>query len=255
MTGDPSRIQQVLWNVLKNAAKFTPEGGDIFVTTTLTPDGCAQIVVRDSGIGIAPEALPGIFEAFEQGGPEITRQFGGLGLGLAISKVLVEMHGGSIRAESQGLGRGVTFVVTLPHVEQATGEQSPKARSAEPANVSDVHILIVEDHADTARILGRLLTIRGYTVRIAATVREAMEALAGPVDMIISDVGLPDGTGYDLMRRAREIRPIIGIAMSGFGMEEDVARSREAGFAEHLTKPVDAIQIDETIRRLLRSGG
>jgi nitrogen-specific signal transduction histidine kinase len=255
MTGDPSRLQQVLWNVLKNAAKFTPEGGDIHVTTTLTPEGFAKVVVRDNGIGIAPEALPSIFEAFEQGGPEITQEFGGLGLGLAISKVVVEMHGGTIRAESEGLGRGATFIITLPHVEEARAEHPPEPRSGQTEEVSDVAILIVEDHADTARILGRLLQKRGYVVRIAGTVREATEALGERVDMIISDVGLPDGTGYELMRRAREMRPVLGIAMSGYGMEEDIAKSREAGFAEHLVKPVDAALIDETIRRLLKSGG
>jgi PAS domain S-box-containing protein len=255
LPGDPSRLQQVLWNVLKNAAKFTPESGDIYVTTKLTPDGFAQVVVRDTGIGIAATALPSIFDAFEQGGPEITRQFGGLGLGLAISKVLVEMHGGAIRAESTGLGKGATFVVTLPDAHEAGEERAPEPPGDEPGAVTNVRLLIAEDHVDTARILGRLLRKRGYTVRVAGTVREAIQALADPVDILISDVGLPDGTGYELMRRAREIRPIPGIAMSGFGMEEDVARSREAGFAEHLVKPVDAVQIDETIRRLLRNGG
>jgi len=255
LTADPSRLQQVLWNVLKNAAKFTPEGGDIYVTTALTPEGCAQVIVRDTGIGIAAEALPAIFDAFEQGGLEITRQFGGLGLGLAISKVLVEMHGGAIRAESAGLGKGATFVITLPDVREA-GEESPREPSGEaPPDVSNVHLLIVEDHADTAKVLRRLLVDRGYQVRMAATVKEAVEALAEPVGIIISDVGLPDGTGYELMRRAREIRPVAGIAMSGFGMEEDIAQSREAGFAEHLVKPVDVTQIDEAIRRLLGNGG
>jgi CheY-like chemotaxis protein len=254
-SGDSSRLQQVLWNVLKNAAKFTPERGEIFVTTALTPEGAAEIVVRDTGIGLAPDALPAIFDAFQQGGPEVTRQFGGLGLGLAISKVLVEMHGGSIRAESPGLGRGATFVITFPHAREA-GEDRPSERQGNATGgMAGARLLVVEDHPDTARILGRLLRARGYTVRIAGTVSEAIDALAEPVDMIVSDVGLPDGTGYELMRRAREIRPISGIAMSGFGMEEDIARSREAGFAEHLVKPVDAVQIDEAIRRLLKGGG
>jgi PAS domain S-box-containing protein len=251
LTGDPSRLQQVLWNVLKNAAKFTPEGGAIHVTTALTPEGCAQVVVRDSGVGISPEALPAIFDAFEQGGPEITRQFGGLGLGLAISKALVELHGGAIRAESEGLGRGATFVITLPHVHEAGDEDPPKPRGDELGDVSHVRLLVVEDHADTARVMGRLLRSRGYAVRIVRTVKEAIDALSEPVDLIISDVGLPDGTGYEIMRRARELGPVTGIAMSGYGMEEDIARSREAGFSEHLVKPVDAIQLDEAIRRLM----
>jgi len=254
LTGDPSRLQQVLWNVLKNAAKFTPEHGEIHVATTMAADGCAQVVVRDNGIGIAPEALPGIFDAFQQGGPEITHQFGGLGLGLAISQVLVEMHGGTIRAQSAGAGQGATFVITLPQVRLAEGEHPVEPLYDDPGSVSGVRLLVAEDHADTARVLGRLLRARGYTVRIAGSVREALEALAEPVDLIISDVGLPDGTGYELIRRAQEMRPVHGIAMSGFGMEEDIARSRDAGFQEHLVKPVDVTQIDEAIRRLLKSG-
>ena len=253
--GDQSRLQQVLWNVIKNAAKFTPEGGDIYVTSELMSDGTAQVVVKDTGIGLAPDAIHCIFDAFEQGSPEITRQFGGLGLGLAISKVLVEMHGGTIRAESAGLGAGATFVVALPNACASVEEGAPKAASGVPAGAADTRILIVEDHADTARILGRLLGKRGYQVQIAGRVEEALLALSEPVDLIISDVGLPDGTGYELIRRALEIRPVIGIAMSGFGMEEDILKSREAGFSEHLVKPVDVVQIDEAIRRLLKSGG
>ncbi len=255
LRADPSRLQQVLWNVLKNAAKFTPEGGDIYVSTALTPDGKAEVTVRDTGIGIGKEALPAIFDAFEQGGAAITRQFGGLGLGLAISKVLVELHGGSIRAESPGVGQGATFTITLPEVEAASDERPEEHHGDAASRVKDVRLLIVEDHPDTARILARLLMGRGYTVRTAGTVAMALDALKEPVDLLISDVGLPDGTGYELMRRAREERPVTGIAMSGFGMEEDLARSREAGFAEHLVKPVDVAQIDEAIRRLLKSGG
>jgi len=253
VTGDPSRIQQVLWNVLKNAAKFTPEGGEIHVTTRITPEGCAQVVVRDSGIGIAPDKLPSIFDAFDQGDPNITQQFGGLGLGLAISKMLVEMHAGAIRAESEGTGRGATFVITFPPAQETAEEHTPK-RPEEAARVGGVRLLIVEDHADTARVLGRIMRQRGYTVRIAATVKEALEILAEPVDVLVSDVGLPDGTGYELMRRAREIRPIMGVAMSGYGMEEDIVKSQEAGFSEHLVKPVDATQIEESIIRLLKGG-
>ena len=249
--GDASRLQQVLWNVLKNAAKFTPAGGEIFVTTRLTTECCAQVVVRDTGIGIAADALPSIFDAFEQGGADITRQFGGLGLGLAISKVLVEMHGGAIRAESAGTGHGATFVLTLPQSREAQSERPPEPAGGEDAEAPARHLLIVEDHADTARVLSRLLRKRGYEVLIAGTVARALEIIATEtVEIVVSDVGLPDGTGYELIRRARELRPLTGIAMSGFGMEDDITRSREAGFAEHLVKPVDAAIIDETIRRL-----
>jgi PAS domain S-box-containing protein len=251
--GDASRLQQVLWNVIKNAAKFTPAGGEIHITTLLTTEECAQVVVRDTGIGIAADALPAIFDAFEQGGPEITRQFGGLGLGLAISKVLVEMHGGAIRAESPGVGHGATFVITLPRMRDTPSAAPAEASGGEIAGVRPRRLLIVEDHADTARVLSRLLRKRGYDILIAGTTARAMEIIASePVEIMLSDVGLPDGTGYELIRRAREIRPLVGIAMSGFGMEEDIARSREAGFLEHLVKPVDAAIIDETIRRLAK---
>jgi len=255
LRGDPSRIQQVLWNVLKNAAKFTPAGGDIYVATSLAAPGVAEVTVRDTGIGIAESALPSIFNAFEQGGPTITRQFGGLGLGLAISKVLVELHGGTIRAESPGPGQGATFTITLPQVNEAGEEQVEAPHGDGPDGVGDVRLLIVEDHPDTAKILARLLSAKGYKVRTAGSVAAALAALDEPVDLLLSDVGLPDGTGYELMRRAREKRPVVGIAMSGFGMEEDLARSREAGFAEHLVKPVDVAQICEAIQRLIKSGG
>lgn len=254
VTADAPRLQQVLWNVLKNAAKFTPKGGDIRVSTRVTDDGSAQVVVRDTGVGIAPDAIPSIFDAFEQGGAEITREFGGLGLGLAISKVLVELHGGSIHAQSPGLGLGSTFTITLPGA-QASGESCalpPPERSREDRR--NIRLLIVEDHGDTVRVLARLLGRRGFTVRTAGSVAAAIDALREDgrnIDLILSDVGLPDGTGYELMQRASSFCHAAGIAMSGFGLEEDIRRSREAGFAEHLVKPVDAAQIEEAILRLL----
>ncbi|CAN5494578.1 hypothetical protein BH09VER1_BH09VER1_42680 [soil metagenome] len=244
---DAARLQQVLWNVLKNAAKFTPEGGRIRVITSAEA-GRVEIRVEDSGMGMEREALPKIFEAFEQG----RSKAGGLGLGLAISKALIELHGGTIRAESAGVGRGSAFIITLPAVEALPRESVPIVAQTKP-KASAARLLVVEDHADTALLLCRLLEMFGYSVRHAATLAEARALAASEsFDVLLSDVGLPDGTGYDLMAGLRE-SGLIGIAMSGYGMDEDIRRSREAGFAEHLVKPVDITVLQQTLQRLLQA--
>ncbi len=243
VNADASRLQQVLWNVLKNAAKFTPEGGAIQVSTA-GKDGRVQVQIRDSGMGIAPEVLPKIFDAFEQGDARVTRKFGGLGLGLAISKALVELHGGSIRMESAGVGAGCTVTIEMPSASsQAITSGNDVRRPAQP-----LRLLIVEDHADTALLLKRLLEGSGFAVETAGSVAEALEtADRAPFDILVSDLGLPDGTGCELMRQMRERHPLKGIAMSGYGMEEDVRRSLEAGFSEHLVKPVDISSLERVI--------
>jgi CheY-like chemotaxis protein len=233
--------------------KFTPAQGNIRVTSArLSPERC-EVRVRDSGIGIPPEVLPHIFEAFEQGDARVTRQFGGLGLGLTIAKALVEQHGGSIRAESAGAGQGATFIIELPGDHPAlTAVAQPAVPEAEvPARL---RLLIVEDHADTARALQRLLGKAGFVVSTAGKVAEAL-ALAGreKFDLLISDLGLPDGTGYDVMAGLQKVQPLPGIAMSGYGMDEDVSKTREAGFSEHLVKPVEVTQLIAAIRRVVES--
>ncbi len=250
---DPARLQQVLWNILRNAIKFTAPGGGITVTTHRSSTGGCGVAVRDTGIGIAPEVLPLVFNAFEQGEASITRQFGGLGLGLAISRALVELHGGTIRAESAGTGKGATFIVELP--PGAACPPAPVDTGTEavvaclPQN--SIRVLLVEDHADTLRTLGRLLRNRGLTVVTAATVRAALEcAKRESFDIVVSDLGLPDGSGYDVIAGVRELVRIPGIAMSGYGMEEDLRRSAEAGFSEHLIKPISFKTLMASIRRL-----
>jgi PAS domain S-box-containing protein len=248
--GEGGRLQQVLWNLLKNAIKFTPAGGTITVRTATGPDQRVMMTVADTGIGIEPAALPRIFDAFEQGGREVTRMFGGLGLGLSISKALVDLHAGTLVAESAGHGRGATFTMTLPAVAPPAATAAPVGKSQ--ALRDNCRILLVEDHADTARATARLLSRTGCDVRIAASVAGALQAMeAETFDLVISDIGLPDGSGLDLMRQLRAKHPVKGIALSGYGMPEDIDRSNEAGFDFHLTKPVDLRRLEEVVRQIL----
>ena len=249
IAADPARLQQVLWNVVKNAIKFTPAQGTVRVTTARLDAGRCEVRVTDTGIGIAPEVLPKIFDAFEQGDPGVTRQFGGLGLGLAISKALVDLHGGAIRAESPGRGQGATFVIELPLVSGAAGTAPPE-RGAPPGAL---RLLVVEDHANTARALRLLLTKAGYTFRLATGVAHALDlARQETFDLFVTDLGLPDGTGYDVMAGLKKIQPLPGIVMSGYGMDEDLSRSREAGFLEHVVKPFEG---PELLAAIARAGG
>lgn len=251
---DPARLQQALWNILKNAAKFTSAGGCIRVMTRPGAKGAAEVAVQDSGIGIGPLMLPKIFDAFEQGDAGIARKFGGLGLGLAITKALVELHEGAIRAESEGLGHGSTFIIEWP--------SSSAERSTEPSEGArgdaggSLRILIVEDHKDTAAMLAKLLGATGYRVTVANSAAAGLEIAARqPFDMVVSDIGLPDATGYEFMRRLCARHKLVGIAMSGYGMEDDIQKSLDAGFSEHLVKPVSLSSLEQAIRRLARKAG
>jgi two-component system CheB/CheR fusion protein len=247
---DFARLQQVLWNLLNNAAKFTPEGGFILVRTAREFDR-ALVTVSDNGAGIAPEILPRIFDAFEQGGVGITRQFGGMGLGLAISKALVELHGGSIRAQSAGAGQGSLFEIALPLTSSAA-RAGADALSPRRQTSGTLRLLIVEDHADTAAMLKTLLERSGHTVQTAGSVASALAvAERETFDLLISDVGLPDASGYALMREVAGRHKLRGIAMSGYGMDEDVRKSLEAGFSAHLVKPVDITALEQTIHQLV----
>ena len=263
---DNARLQQVFWNLIKNAVKFTPEGGTITVRTSnpggsngAGRDGTAPRLlaeVRDTGIGIEPQVLPRIFDAFEQGERSITRRFGGLGLGLAISKALIDMQGGRLTADSDGRGRGSAFSVDLATVDPPLrrphgGDGGRNDGAARPS----LSILLVDDHEDTARAMGRLLQRLGYQVKTAHTVASALETFGRDrFDLVISDIGLPDGSGLELMRQIRQGRDVRGIALSGFGMEEDVRKSKEAGFFEHLTKPVNFQKLDAVIRQAMTNG-
>ncbi|MFL6590726.1 MAG: ATP-binding protein [Chthoniobacterales bacterium] len=249
---DPARLQQVFWNLVKNAAKFTPDGGQIEIRTRNTETHQIVVEISDTGIGIEEKLIPRIFDAFEQGGHTITSKYGGLGLGLAISKRVVDLHSGTIKVESAGPGHGSTFTVTLNAMETSLLEGPVLFLESEPPAVKHVQILFVEDHEDTARVLGRILRNAGFDVSHAGTIAEARTLAAGRhFDLLISDLGLPDGSGLDLMKQLRETQAMKGIALSGFGTDEDVAASAAAGFAAHLTKPVDWERLRAEIDRIV----
>jgi two-component system, chemotaxis family, CheB/CheR fusion protein len=252
--GDASRLQQVVWNLLTNAVKFTPEGGCVGLRCE-RQDEHVIIEVSDSGIGIEPQDADRIFDAFEQGGRATTRQFGGLGLGLAIAKRLVEMHEGRISVYSEGRNRGAKFRVQLPLSSAELAEDAQE--SAESAPGRSGRILLVEDNGDTAQMMKMLLAECGYLVETAADVRQALKAVeSASFDLLLSDLGLPDGTGIDLMQELRKRgNALKGIALSGYGQQEDMRRSKEAGFSAHLIKPVDANALIETIAALVRPVG
>jgi PAS domain S-box-containing protein len=255
---DPSRLTQVLWNLLSNAVKFTSVGGTITVRSWFEP-GCLLIQIADSGIGIDPVAMPHIFDAFEQGRTRSPRRTGGLGLGLAISKAIAEMHGGTLTAASAGQDQGAAFTLSLPcdlAVAELPDVDEPEIQKPK-SEIQNLKILLVEDHADTAEAMADLLSLNGHQVSTAASVAEALALAAdadGAYDFVISDLGLPDGSGLDLMRELSSRHGLRGIALSGYGMEEDVRQSLEAGFLKHLTKPVNLPVLQATLREVTRKG-
>lgn len=263
--GDAMRLTQVLWNLLRNAVKFTPKDGQIKVRVVDAPSSSPQeprvaLEVSDTGMGIDPAAAGKIFDAFEQGSRKVTRQFGGLGLGLAISKAIVELHRGTLTVFSKGKDQGATFTMVLPvAVDEVAPDLVlpsclPSTSGAAPAPSAPSHyrILLVEDHKDTCEVMRQLLARRGHEVVVAHTVAAGIEAAEkmGELDLLISDLGLPDGTGLDLMKTLRSRGPFHGIALSGYGMEEDLRRSREAGFGAHMVKPVNFADLLSTIEGL-----
>ena len=250
---DPAKFQQIIWNLFKNAIKFTGENGAITITSANHLPHILTLSVSDTGIGIEAEIMEKIFNPFEQGERSFQRRFGGLGLGLTISKSLAQAHGASLIAKSEGLNRGATFLLTMKTAQLEATEQ-PRAAEPQPAPAG-LRILLVDDHPDTCAALERLLKLRGHTVAAANNMRSALEkAGAGDsFDLLISDVGLPDGNGMDLLRVIRTKHPIRGIAISGFGMDADIAKSLEAGFAEHLVKPVKLEKLEAAIARVMAS--
>ncbi len=252
--GDAVRVQQIFWNLLRNAAKFTPVGGGITIRTAETSD-TIRVEISDTGIGFEPEMEPRIFRAFEQGGRQITQQFGGLGLGLTISRSLAEAHGGHLQASSPGLGRGATFTLELPRSKTdatPTKNESP-ASSTTPVATPPLRILLVEDHPDTRTNLALLLSSYQHDVKTASSAVEALAAAAGnKFDLVISDLGLPDQSGLEMMRVLRDRFGLKGIAVSGYGMEDDIAQSRAAGFVHHLTKPIAFERLRSLIAEMAR---
>jgi HAMP domain-containing protein/signal transduction histidine kinase/CheY-like chemotaxis protein len=245
LRADPARLQQIFWNLINNAVKFTSKDGQISISTSNDTVGQLRVEVADTGVGIGPDALPKIFDAFEQGG---WTQLGGLGLGLAISKTLVEAHKGTIAAESAGRNQGARFTLVFPTCEKMEVQAAPAA-SPQLSLRQTMRILLVEDHEDTKRSLTNLLRRRGYHVQSAGDLQSALDLSAKEeFDVLISDLGLPDGSGIDLMRVLNSQRPVFGIALTGFGMEEDIRKSYEVGFKHHLVKPIDLNKLDSLIQ-------
>jgi signal transduction histidine kinase len=249
VSGDAAKFQQIVWNLLKNAIKFTTDDGEITISSSNPEPQLLAIAVHDTGIGIEPEIMNRIFDPFEQGERAFQRRYGGLGLGLAISKSLAQAHGGTLVARSEGRDRGSTFVLTLKTVPPPT--RIVKLTAPLPES-RPLRILLVDDHLDTCTALERLLIRRGHLVAAAHNVRSAMEAAArNSFDLLISDIALPDGTGTELMTYLHAISRIPGIAISGFGMNGDIEKSIEAGFAEHLVKPVKMENLEAAIDRVM----
>ena len=251
--GDSARLQQALWNLLTNAIKFSNPGGDIFIRTSNPDNQTLQVQVVDSGAGIDPQVMPKIFEAFEQGDQSMMRRQGGLGLGLSIAKPIIEAHGGTLVPESAGAGKGATFTVNMPLCASPVSMNRESMDGDGSAPPVPLRVLLVEDHAETARLLSRLLQTSGHSVSTAGDVETAMRlAKEGQFDVVVSDIGLPDGTGYDLMKRIKNECRIPGVALTGYGMDDDLQKSTEAGFADHVLKPVDAQKLETVLWRVAR---
>ena len=255
---DRTRLQQMLWNLLSNAVKFTPNEGRIIIRTFNT-GGVLVIQISDTGVGIAPDVMPRLFDAFQQGEQTISRRFGGLGLGLMITRSLAELHHGTITAESEGLGKGATFTLRLDALQKPTrlnnnGHSSDHAgapSSPDGLPPKRQNILLVEDNEDTLRVMARMLKSFGYGVKTATGVKAALElAEKEEFNLLVSDIGLPDGSGWDIMRQLRARHAMRGIALSGYGMDEDLRKSREAGFEHHLVKPISFDMLQNIIQRV-----
>jgi PAS domain S-box-containing protein len=255
--GDPDRLQQVLWNVLSNAVKFTPGGGRVEVALERT-DGHAEIVVSDTGIGIAPAFLPHIFERFRQGDSRFAREFGGLGLGLAIARHLIEMHGGTISATSEGAGKGATFRVLLPviaTVAVASPRRDETERAGSPRRLDSVHVLVVDDEDDALIMVRELLESAGARVTTATSADDALELLAADTpDLLLSDIGMPNMDGFEFIRRVRQLRSssrdVPAAALTAYVRSEDRERAFASGFQAHLTKPIDPDELLSAVHSL-----
>jgi signal transduction histidine kinase len=254
--GDRSRLQQVVSNLLQNAIKFTPEGGSISVSTS-AGDGRVEVSVSDTGRGIRADALDEIFEPFRQDGAASAEGQHGLGLGLSIVRHIVERHGGSVAAESAGIGRGATFRVRLPLLRGEANEAVGERAGAEMPDLTNRKILVVEDDDQTRILIATVLQRCGADVRAADSVSSAVEILpTAQWDAVVSDIGMPVADGYSLMAHIRELFPAGAAppvaAVTAFGSPEDRRRVREAGFAQHFVKPIDPLTFARSIAALCR---
>lgn len=257
VTGDPNRLQQVFWNLLTNAIKFTPKGGRVQVTLECV-NSHLEISVMDTGVGIRADFLPLVFNRFQQADSSTTREFGGLGIGLAIVKQLVELHGGNVRAKSPGENLGATFIVSLPrtilhgadeHTERCHPRTSQAIAVRPPASLKGVRILVVDDERDARELVQRLLEDHEATVRTAGTAGEAFEKMAEALpDVLVSDIGMPGEDGYSLIRRLRALPAeqggrIPALALTAYARSEDRMMAVQAGFQMHIAKPVEPLEL------------
>jgi CheY-like chemotaxis protein/nitrogen-specific signal transduction histidine kinase len=269
ISGDPERLQQVMWNLLSNSIKFTPRGGRVQVRLTRV-DSSVEITVSDTGQGIAPEFLPYVFERFRQADNTTTRRHGGLGLGMAITRHIVELHGGTIRAESPGEGLGATFVVRLPvmilhtpepeaNAERGTSPDETQPRQA-AAKLDGIHVLVVDDERDALELLTTVLTQSGAVVTAASGAAEALERLqAAEPDLLVSDIEMANEDGYSLIRKVRawegeQGRRIPAIALTAHARPSDRLRALAEGFQIHMPKPVEPAELVLAIANLTNRG-
>ena len=254
--GDRTRLVQVAANLLNNAAKYTPDGGVLHVSLA-RHDGMAVLQVRDNGIGIGADLLPVVFDLFTQAERTPDRAQGGLGLGLALVKKLVELHGGAVEAHSAGQGQGSTFTVRLPLLAASGSAVAAPAAAAAPASLGPLRILVVDDNVDAAQTLGMLLETAGHKVTVEHSAQGALaRAGEGRFDIILLDIGLPDMSGHELAGALQQLPNCAGcalVAVSGYGQEQDRRLSREAGFDAHLVKPVPPDLLADTIARVANS--
>jgi CheY-like chemotaxis protein len=263
--GDPNRLQQVMWNLLTNAVKFTPSGGFIQIILGRV-NSHLEIVVEDNGAGICADFLPYVFDRFRQADASTTRRYGGLGLGLSIVKNLVELHGGSVRVKSAGENQGATFVVSLPvmMVDPAPSETavaSAAAPSEPPAielpRLDNLRILVVDDEPDGRGLLARILHERGAIPTCTGDARVALDSLRNHTfDLLLSDIGMPGMDGYALIQQVRSLTPPTGripaIAVTAYARAEDRQRSLLAGYQMHISKPLEATELIAAIASLLK---
>jgi len=256
VSGDATRLQQVVWNLLSNAVKFTPEGGHVTVQLEKV-DRQARITVSDTGKGIVPDFLPYVFDYFRQADSATTRKFGGLGLGLAIVRHLVELHGGTIQADSPGEGLGATFAVNLPLMQVTPKIKQLSQLPQQPLTLQGIHVLVVDDNTDTRDFIEFLLQQSGAMVMTSASAEEALTTLMQfQPNVLLSDIGMPDMDGYMLMQRVRALPPeqggaIPAIALTAYAGEFDQQQALSVGFQRHVPKPVEPEKLVEVILTLL----
>jgi CheY-like chemotaxis protein/two-component sensor histidine kinase len=256
--GDSTRLQQVIWNLLSNAVKFTPKGGQVSIRLERL-DSCAHITVSDTGQGIEPDFLPYVFDYFRQANATTTRKFGGLGLGLAIVRNLVELHGGTAGVESPGVGMGATFTVRLPVMPiQASANQN--GQSSKPSSdLNGIQVLVVDDEPDSREFVAFVLEQAGATVLTATTADEALTMLIrSEPNVLLSDIGMPDMDGYMLMQQVRALPPeqggqVLAIALTAYAGDFNQQQALRAGFQRHVSKPIEPERLIQVISSLIKS--